>query len=61
MIQKAVQDPLAELILSGKVKDGEKVAISANKQGITFNGEAAAGGVGSALRAAQRRCSAAPA
>ena len=24
-IQKAVQDPLAELILSGKVKDGETV------------------------------------
>ena len=41
MIQKAVQDPLAELILSGKVKDGEKVAISADRQGITFNGEVA--------------------
>ena len=40
-IQKAVQDPLAELILSGKIKDGEKVAISADKQGITFNGEVA--------------------
>jgi ATP-dependent Clp protease ATP-binding subunit ClpB len=40
-IQKAVQDPLAELILSGKVKDGEKVVISADKKGITFNGEAA--------------------
>ena len=40
-IQKAVQDPLAELILSGKIKDGEKVAISAGKQGITFNGEVA--------------------
>jgi ATP-dependent Clp protease ATP-binding subunit ClpB len=40
VIQKAVQDPLAELILSGKVKDGEKVAISANKHGITFNGTA---------------------
>jgi ATP-dependent Clp protease ATP-binding subunit ClpB len=39
-IQKAVQDPLAELILSGKVKDGERVAISAGRQGITFNGEA---------------------
>ena len=37
-IQKAVQDPLAELILSGKVKDGEAVAISADKKGITFNG-----------------------
>ena len=40
-IQKAVQDPLAELILSGKVKDGENVAVSADKQGITFNGEVA--------------------
>jgi ATP-dependent Clp protease ATP-binding subunit ClpB len=39
-IQKAVQDPLAELILSGKVKDGDKVAISAGRNGITFNGEA---------------------
>src|SRR6266480_1286684 len=27
-IQKAVQDPLAELILSGKVKDGEAVTVS---------------------------------
>jgi ATP-dependent Clp protease ATP-binding subunit ClpB len=40
VIQKHVQDPLAELILSGKVKDGEKVAVSAGRQGITFNGEA---------------------
>ena len=32
------EDPLAELILSGKVKDGEKVEISAGRQGITFNG-----------------------
>jgi len=39
-IQKSVQDPLAELILSGKVKDGETVAVSAGRQGITFNGEA---------------------
>jgi hypothetical protein len=26
-IQKSVQDPLAELILSGRIKDGEKVKI----------------------------------
>ena len=38
VIQKSVQDPLAELILSGKIKDGEKVAISAGKQGLVFNG-----------------------
>jgi ATP-dependent Clp protease ATP-binding subunit ClpB len=42
VIQKSVQDPLAEMILSGKIKDGEKVVISANRQGITFNGEVAA-------------------
>jgi ATP-dependent Clp protease ATP-binding subunit ClpB len=42
VIQKAVQDPLAELILSGQVKDGETVKVSANKQGITFNGQVAA-------------------
>jgi ATP-dependent Clp protease ATP-binding subunit ClpB len=41
VIQKSVQDPLAELILAGRVKDGEKVAISAGKQGLTFNGKLA--------------------
>jgi ATP-dependent Clp protease ATP-binding subunit ClpB len=38
VIQKSVQDPLAELILSGKIKDGEKVDIAAGKQGLKFNG-----------------------
>jgi ATP-dependent Clp protease ATP-binding subunit ClpB len=38
VIQKAVQDPLAELILSGKIKDGEKVQISAGRDGLVFNG-----------------------
>jgi ATP-dependent Clp protease ATP-binding subunit ClpB len=41
VIQKAVQDPLAEMILAGGVKDGDKVAISAGKQGLTFNGKLA--------------------
>src|SRR5882757_7938483 len=41
VIQKAVQDPLAEMILAGKVKDGEKVVISAGKQGLAFNGKLA--------------------
>jgi ATP-dependent Clp protease ATP-binding subunit ClpB len=42
-IQKAVQDPLAELILSGKVKDGEtvNVSVAAGKKALAFNGEAA--------------------
>ena len=42
VIQKSVQDPLAELILSGRIKDGETVAITAGKQGLKFNGEVAA-------------------
>ena len=41
VIQKAVQDPLAELILSGKIKDGDRVVISVGKQGLSFNGEVA--------------------
>ncbi|HVX99104.1 MAG TPA: AAA family ATPase, partial [Pseudorhodoplanes sp.] len=40
VIQKSLQDPLAELILSGKVKDGDHVKVSAGKSGLTFNGEA---------------------
>ena len=42
VIQKAVQDPLAEMILSGAVKDGDRMTISAGKQGLTFNGKLAA-------------------
>ncbi len=41
-IQKSLQDPLAELILSGGVKDGDQVAVSATKFGLTFNGKIAA-------------------
>ncbi len=41
-IQKSVQDPLAEMILAGSVKDGETVAISGGSQGLTFNGKLAA-------------------
>jgi ATP-dependent Clp protease ATP-binding subunit ClpB len=42
VIQKSLQDPLAELILSGRVKDGDTVRVSAGRQGLTFNGEAVA-------------------
>jgi ATP-dependent Clp protease ATP-binding subunit ClpB len=41
VIQKYVQDPLAELILSGRIKEAERVKISAGKSGLTFNGEVA--------------------
>ncbi|MGE3150467.1 MAG: ATP-dependent chaperone ClpB, partial [Pseudorhodoplanes sp.] len=41
VIQRSVQDPLAELILSGTLKDGEKVKVSAGPKGLTFNGKVA--------------------
>src|ERR1022692_4238592 len=41
VIQKSVQDPLAEMILAGSIKDGEKVTVSAGKKGLTFNGKLA--------------------
>jgi ATP-dependent Clp protease ATP-binding subunit ClpB len=42
VIQKSVQDPLAEMILAGKIRDGETVKVSADKIGLTFNGKMAA-------------------
>ena len=41
VIQKWVQDPLAEMILAGTIKDGETVNVSSGKQGLTFNGKLA--------------------
>ncbi len=41
VIQKYVQDPLAEMILEGKIHDGESVRITAGKDGLMFNGAAA--------------------
>jgi ATP-dependent Clp protease ATP-binding subunit ClpB len=41
VIQRNVQDPLAEMILAGDVKDGDHVAISAKGNVLTFNGKAA--------------------
>ncbi|MBN9582541.1 MAG: ATP-dependent chaperone ClpB [Afipia sp.] len=40
-IQRAVQDPLAEMILSGRVHDDETVIVSATDEGLTFNGAVA--------------------
>jgi ATP-dependent Clp protease ATP-binding subunit ClpB len=39
VIQRNVQDPLAEMILAGDVRDGSPVKISATKGGLTFNGK----------------------
>ena len=38
VIQRSVQDPLAELLLAGRIKDGEKVKITAGRDGLVFNG-----------------------
>jgi len=42
VVQKSLQDPLAEMILAGRVKDGDTVNVSATKFGLTFNGKVAA-------------------
>ena len=39
MIQRRLQDPLAQLILEGKIADGAKVKVSASKTGLTINGQ----------------------
>ena len=40
MIQKAVQDPLAEQILAGKIKDGQKVKVTVKGGQLVVNGQA---------------------
>jgi ATP-dependent Clp protease ATP-binding subunit ClpB len=41
VIQRSVQDPLAEMILAGEVRDGDHVEIGAGIGGLTFNGQLA--------------------
>jgi len=38
VIQKRLQDPLAQLLLEGKISDGSKIKVSAGKSGLTING-----------------------
>jgi len=45
VIQKELQDPLADLILAGAVRDGETIEVSAGVQGLTVNGESASVGL----------------
>ena len=40
VIQRHVQDPLAEMILAGEIADGDRVAISTEGNVLTFNGKA---------------------
>ena len=58
VIQKAVQDPLAEMILAGTIKDGEKVTDFSRQAWAHLQRQAGAGGV-SAIRHPEVRCQAA--
>jgi ATP-dependent Clp protease ATP-binding subunit ClpB len=40
VIQKSVQDPLAEQLLAGRIKDGETVKVSVRDGALTVNGAA---------------------
>jgi ATP-dependent Clp protease ATP-binding subunit ClpB len=42
VIQRELQNPLASLILAGRVADGDTVKVSADAKGLTINGEAVA-------------------
>jgi ATP-dependent Clp protease ATP-binding subunit ClpB len=41
VIQRSVQDPLAEMILAGEVADGDAVKIATKGNVLTFNGKPA--------------------
>ena len=43
MIQRYLQDPLAEAILAGKISDGQEVEIGVGVDGLTINGESGYG------------------
>jgi ATP-dependent Clp protease ATP-binding subunit ClpB len=40
VMQRYLQDPLSEMILSGEIRDGDRVAISVEGNVLTFNGKA---------------------
>ncbi len=42
VIQKSLQDPLATLLLEGRLEDGQTVTVSAGPNGLVINGEAVA-------------------
>jgi ATP-dependent Clp protease ATP-binding subunit ClpB len=39
VIQRRIQDPLAQLLLEGKIGEGAKVTVSAGKHGLSINGQ----------------------
>ncbi|MGZ5923399.1 MAG: AAA family ATPase, partial [Rhizomicrobium sp.] len=38
VIQRRLQDPLAQMLLEGKILDGSKVKVTVGKKGLTING-----------------------
>lgn len=42
VVQRSLQNPLAELLLQGTIHDGETVPVSANGEGLTIDGKSAA-------------------
>jgi ATP-dependent Clp protease ATP-binding subunit ClpB len=48
VIQKALQDPLAEKILAGEIHDGETVVVGVGPQGLTIGSQGKTGGKGRA-------------
>ncbi|MCI5047156.1 MAG: ATP-dependent chaperone ClpB [Aquisalinus sp.] len=49
VIQKKVQDPLAELLLAGEIRDGEALNLSVEGDSLTVNGRVLTGGSAYAL------------
>jgi ATP-dependent Clp protease ATP-binding subunit ClpB len=45
VIQRELQNPLAGLILEGRIAEGDEVAVSAGTEGLVVNGEAISSGV----------------
>jgi ATP-dependent Clp protease ATP-binding subunit ClpB len=39
VIQRELQNPLASLILEGKIGDGDRVSVTAGPEGLAINGE----------------------
>ena len=39
VIQRRLQDPLAQLLLEGKIADGDKVKVGVGKSGLLINGQ----------------------
>ena len=56
VIQKSVQDPLAEMILAGTIKDGEKVTDFRRQAGAHLQRQARAGGVSATPPCHGRAC-----